>query len=96
MQRSIVKTDRYVSFAGIECDACARRLVAQIRDCIDAADQPSPWQAYFRAKLSEVSGRGQDELYFVGSQVNAIRELFTHYGREEALALLDQIEEECC
>lgn len=96
MQQSTVKTDRYVSFEGIECDACARRLVAHIRDCIEDVGRPSPWQSYFQVKLAEVARRGQDELYFVGSQVNAIRELFAHDEHGEALELLDWIEEECC
>lgn len=90
------KTDRYISFDGIPCDDHARRIVGSIRDCIDDAAHPSDWQAYFTNKLVEVERRGQDELYFVGSQVNTIRELFEHYGREDALELLDRIEQECC
>lgn len=88
--------DRYISFNGIACDAHAQRIVSAIRTRIDDATCPAPWQTYFVTKLKETAQRGQDELYFVGSQVNAIRELFTHYNDAGALQLLEQIEEECC
>ena len=87
--------DRYLSFEGIACDDHARRLVATIRACL-AAQAPSPWQQYFTVKLAENAQRGHDELYFVGSQVNAIRELFAAYEQTDALELLEQVEEECC
>ena len=96
MPCSTEKTDRYISFDGIACDDHARRIVLWIRECGSDVERPSHWQAYFSAKLTEVEQRGQDELYFVGSQINAIRELFEHYGREDALELLDRIEDECC
>lgn len=96
MERSAVKTDRYLSFAGIACDRDASRIVSAIRDCLGDSEHPSPWQSYFATKLNEAERRGQDALYFVGSQVNAIRELFVHYACEDALRLLDRVEEECC
>ncbi len=90
------KTDRYISFDGIACDDHARRIVLAIRDCIGDVSRPSHWHSYFETKLTEAKQRSQDELYFVGSQVNAIRELFEEHGREDALELLDRIEDECC
>ena len=96
VQSSAGKIDRYLSFAGIACDDHARRIVLSIRDCIGDTARPSHWQAYFETRLAEAHGRGHDDLYVVGSQVNAIRELFEHYGRAESLELLDWIEDECC
>ena len=96
MQYCSEKTDRYISFDGIACDEHARRIVLSIRDCLGDLARPSPWQAYFETKLSESERRGHDDLYFVGSQVNTIRELFEQHGREEALDLLERVEEECC
>jgi N(2)-fixation sustaining protein CowN len=93
---SAEKTDRYISFEGIECDDYARRIYQTIRDCIGEVDRPSPWQSYFERKMAEIERMGQDELFFVGSQVNYIRELFVFYGCQDALVLLDKVEDECC
>jgi len=89
-------TDRYISFEGIACDEYARRICEVIRDCIAETERPSPWQSYFERKMVEIDSIGQDELFFVGSQVNYVRELFQFYGRQDALDLLDKIEDECC
>jgi hypothetical protein len=94
--RSAVKIDRYVSFEGHACDDCARRIVAAIHDCLARLGDASPWHAYFRTRLAEVERRGQDELYFVGSQVNTLRELFDEAGADDAAALLERVELECC
>lgn len=92
-----VKTDRYISFAGIACDAQAQRVLRYVRECLEAPEAASSvWQGYFVRKLDELARLGQDELFFVGSQVNYIRELFEHHQHRAGLALLDQIEEECC
>lgn len=96
MPCTAAKTDRYISFEGIECDAYAERIVGYIRDCIGDAENPSDWQAYFERKLVENAGMGQDDLFLVGSQVNYIRMLFEHYDHDEGLELLDTIEEDCC
>ena len=93
-----MKTDRYISFEGIECDDQAQHVLRCIRECIEASKDgpPSSWSPYFERKLVEIAQMGQDELFFVGSQVNYIRELFEHHGHREGLDLLDQIEDECC
>lgn len=96
MQRTAAQADRYISFEGIECDAHAARILSYIRDCIDEVEHPSSWQSYFARKLVEIEGIGQDALFFVGSQVNYIRELFEHHGQTAGLDLLDKIEDECC
>ncbi|MTW20258.1 N(2)-fixation sustaining protein CowN [Allochromatium palmeri] len=98
MSQAAEKTDRYISFEGIECDEQAQRVLHCIRDCTEAPqDGPSSsWTSYFERKLVEIARMGQDELFFVGSQVNYIRELFEHHGHRAGLDLLDQIEDECC
>ena len=93
---AVAKTDRYISFEGIACDEHARRILRFIRECIGQSSRPSSWQSYFERKLVEIERMGQDELFFVGSQVNYIRELFEHHGHGEGLELLDRIEDECC
>ena len=97
MSQTAVKTDRYITFEGIECDDQARRVLRYMRDCIETSrEAPSSWSAYFERKLDEITRMGQDELFVVGSQVNYIRELFEHHGHREGLDLLDRIEDECC
>jgi N(2)-fixation sustaining protein CowN len=97
VSQAAVKTDRYISFEGIECDEQARRVLDCIRDCIKAPGWSAfAWSAYFERKLVEIARMGQDELFFVGSQVNYIRALFEHHEHRAGLDLLDQIEDECC
>jgi N(2)-fixation sustaining protein CowN len=96
VQPAMGTPDRYISFQGLECDDHARRILGYVRDCLAAGDRPSPWQPYFERKLVEIRGIGQDELFFVGSQVNYIRELFEHHAHRDGLSLLDRIEDECC
>ena len=96
MPTAAMKTDRYISFEGIECDDQARHVLACIRDCLEQANRHPHWQPYFERKLVEIARMGQDQLFFVGSQVNYIRELFEHHGHRQGLELLDRIEDECC
>jgi len=88
--------DRYVTFDGLDCDGNARRLVAAIlRHIDDPAKSNALWEQ-FRAKLEGRSSQLADELFLVHSYVYYIRELFEEYADDEGLALLDQVEEECC
>ena len=97
MSQAAVKTDRYITFDGIECDEQARRVMDCIRDCIETSrEAPSSWSAYFERKLDEIARMGQDELFVVGSQVNYIRALFEEHEHRTGLDLLDRIEDECC
>ncbi|KKD37564.1 MAG: N(2)-fixation sustaining protein CowN [Limnoraphis robusta] len=90
------KLDRYITFKDIDCDRLARRLVDRIEYYLDHSSEPSSWLEYFKMKLVERQKMGQDELFFVGSQVNSIRALFEQFEDVEALNLLDQVEEDCC
>ena len=88
------KTDRYISFQGIDCDGNARRLMACIEHQLAQPGRGNAFWDYFRQKRK--SGPQADDLFLVHAHLNAIRELFETWDDREALALLDQIEEECC
>jgi N(2)-fixation sustaining protein CowN len=89
-------SDRYVSFQGIDCDRKARQLMAYIKQYLEKPPHPSPWVDYFHTKLANQRTLEQDDLYFVGSQINSIHALFEEYRNDEALELLEQVEEDCC
>jgi hypothetical protein len=88
--------DRYVSFDGINCDGNASRLVEIIQQHLREMSPSEPWPQYFNLKLSSRKALGQDELFFVGSQISQIREFLEQVHDSEALNLLDRLEEECC
>lgn len=88
--------DRYVSFQDIDCNGNARMLMDYLRSHLNGAGAKSPWAAYFLMKLNQRDALGQDDLLFVGSQINALRSYFEELGDEHAQLLLEQIEEECC
>ncbi len=95
-QTSTVKTDRYVSFKGIDCDGNAKRLIAYLRRHIDDPGKTNPFWEQFKQKLTPTSGPRYDELYLVHAYINVIREYLEHMQDAEALSLLEQLEEECC
>ncbi|NJL45617.1 MAG: N(2)-fixation sustaining protein CowN [Leptolyngbyaceae cyanobacterium SM2_3_12] len=88
--------NRYISFKGIDCEGKARRILSHIEQYINKAPHPSSWTEYFYKKLQERTALGQDDLFFVSSQLNSIRALFEEYQDSDALDWLDQVEEECC
>ncbi len=96
------KSDRYVTFKGIDGDGNARRLVAMLRRHIDDPAKTSPFWEKFKEKLATTGsadangGRVLDELFLVHSYINNIRELFEENDDQEALALLHQTEVESC
>ena len=96
------KTDRYVSFVGIEGDKNSRKLVAMLRTHIDDPLKTNRFWELFQKKLNlvgqpdENGGRCLDELFLIHSYINNIRELFEEYDDQAALALLEQIESESC
>ncbi|TBV07183.1 N(2)-fixation sustaining protein CowN [Stutzerimonas kirkiae] len=90
------RPDRYVSFKDIDCDGNARLVMAFVRRHIDDPQRSNAFWEYFKKKASGGSGPRPDDLFLVHSNLNQIRELFEQYEDEEALALLDIVEEECC
>lgn len=90
------KADRYVSFNGIDCDGNARRLMAIIDGHLrDPAKDNAFWQ-HFQKKRAGGAGPRPDDLFVIHCLINPIREFLEAWQDHEALALLDQIEEECC
>lgn len=96
------KTDRYVTFKGIDGDGNAQRVVAMLRRYIDDPAHANPFWEKFKEKLAFAAtgegnnGRRLDELFLVHSYLNNIRELFEEQDDREALVLLDQVEAESC
>ncbi|WP_119306110.1 N(2)-fixation sustaining protein CowN [Cohaesibacter haloalkalitolerans] len=99
MSQEETDTDRYVSFIGIECDRNAERIVEYIERL---AHGPAKDNAYWQAFLTKIekSRSGDtatgDALFLVHSHINLIRDLFEDYEDEEAAALLEKVEIECC
>lgn len=89
-------TDRYISFAGIDCAGNARRVMAFIERNMAASGEAQAFWTYFMAKRTPRSGPAPDDLFLVHSYINQIREFFEACGDTEALELLLQVEEECC
>lgn len=90
------ETDRYVSFAGIDCNGNARRVMELIDRHLAEPGQNTPFWNYFTAKRMPRSGPPPDDLFLVHCHLNQIRELFEDRADTQALALLDLLEEECC
>lgn len=96
------KTDRHVTFIGIEGDENSRKLMVLLRRHIDDPCKTNRFWEMLKGKLDLVGkpdqngGRSMDELFLIHSYINNIRELFEEYDDQPALALLDQIESESC
>jgi hypothetical protein len=96
------KTDRYVTFIGIEGDRNSRELMVMLRRHIDDPDRSNRFWELFKEKLDRVGQPGQnggrclDELFLIHSYINNIRELFEEYDDQPALDLLERIEIESC
>lgn len=90
------KTDRYISFAGIDCAGNARRVMECIDRHIAISGRSNGFWDYFLAKRAGTSGPKVDDLFLIHSNINQVRELFETWDDGEALHLLEQLEEECC
>lgn len=86
--------DRYVTFCGIDCDRKADRLLGMLAEHMKQSD--SRWVGYFEKKLGEKARMGNDNLHFVGSQVNSLYSFFEELDDEAALELLWDLEQNCC
>lgn len=95
-------TDRYVTFRNIDCEGNSRRLMTMLRRHIDDPVRSNPFWEKFKDQLALVGrpradgGRCLDELFMIHTYINNLYELFETYQDEAALALLQQIERECC
>lgn len=99
MPEEPLKTDRYVSFDGIECDKNAEKLMEYIDKLARGPAQDNKFWQFFLTKI-EKSRAGDtgvgDALFLVHANINVIRELFEEYNDDAALELLEKVEMECC
>lgn len=90
------KTDRYVTFQGIDCDGDAQRVMACIERLLDLPGRSNAFWEYFMKKRGGGSGPRPDDLFLIHSNINQVRELFETWEDEEAMNLLVNLEEACC
>jgi len=88
--------DRYVSFIGLDCSGQARRLIAMLSPYMEDPDKSNPFWKLFAQKLHPVSGPRHDELFLIHAHLNILRDQLEQHDDQAALALLEQIEHECC
>lgn len=94
-----VKTDRYVTYAGIDCEGNARIVVEHVLALIaDPAKSNALWDRFMLrlAEAGKVGARKADELCLACSHTYYIEELFEEHGDEEGLEALRRLEDECC
>ncbi|WP_370979390.1 N(2)-fixation sustaining protein CowN [Agaribacterium sp. ZY112] len=89
------KPDRYVSFCNIHCDQDADELVTLLNTELSNGSGRALWQDYFAGKKQQQMKLEQDNLLFIGTQVNVLFEYFTEVGNDKAIELLEKIEEQC-
>jgi len=90
------KTDRYTSFEGIDCDGNAARLMDMLDRQLALPGRHNAFWDYFNAKRAGKAGPKMDDLYLIHGNINQLREFFETWQDEEGMALLQQLEEECC
>lgn len=94
--------DRYVSFRNIDCEGNSKKLMEMLRRHIDDPHKSNPFWQKFKEKLAQIGrpqqngGRDLDELFLIHTYINNLYEVFEEYDDEPAMALLRQIERECC
>ncbi len=98
----LCSTDRYVSYKDIDCTGNSKRLMVMLARHIDNPEKTNLFWEKFKEKLALIdkppvqSDRKIDELFLIHTYINNLYEIFETYDDTEALALLDQIERECC
>ncbi|WP_068712761.1 N(2)-fixation sustaining protein CowN [Vibrio tritonius] len=96
MNKTTQDVDRYISFEGIKCNQNADRLMGMLEHNLTQQIGDTKWQTYFADKLAHQQRCGHDNLHFIGNQMNILFDYFTQCDDQPALALLYQIEQECC
>lgn len=96
------KTDRYVTYSNIDCEGNAKKLIGMLRCHIDDPDKTNAFWEKFKVMLNQIdnppddNSRRIDEIFMIHTYINNLYEVFEEYDDTDALALLDQIERECC
>jgi len=95
-------TDRYVTYANIDCEGNSKKLMQLLRQHIDDPGKTNAFWEKFKGMLDKIgkpaenNDRQVDEIFLIHTYINNLCEIFEEYEDEAALALLDQIERECC
>lgn len=90
---------RYLTFKGIDCEGNAERLIERIFMHIDDPNKTNAFWEKFRAEVmasKNLHERKFDGLCLLCARVGIIAELFEEYDDEDGLAMLSQLEDECC
>ena len=88
--------DRYLSFVGLDCDAKAAQIVADLQGAMATPGRQDPFWDYFAAKLAGERGPSHDALYHIHCHLNDLRDLLERWQEADLVALLDALETECC
>ena len=95
-------SDRYLTFKDIDCAGNSKKLMVMLRCHIDNPAKSNLFWDKFKEKLGQIGkphanhGRCIDELFLIHTYINNLYEIFEEYQDSAALALLEQIERECC
>ena len=90
------RTDRYVSFEGIDCAGNARRVMDMLDAQLARPGRRDAFWDYFDRKRAGTLGPKADDLFLIHAHLNQIREFFETWEDAAALELLLRLEEECC
>jgi len=90
------KADRYLSFQDIDCAGNARRLMDYLDRQLAMPGRSNAFWEYFAKKRAGSAFAKPDDLFLIHSNINQFRDFFESWDDGDALALLLQIEEECC
>jgi len=99
---TLTTPDRYKSFRGIDSEGNPRRLIAMLRRHIDTPRNSNPFWIKMGELLDRIAagelinGIRMDNLFFIHSYINNLRDLFEEVEDHQAIQLLEQIERECC
>lgn len=88
--------DRYASFIGLDCNGQARRFIDMLRPYMEQPEHSNAFWRLFAQKLAPTHGPKHDELFLIHAHINILRDQLETIADEQALLLLDQIEQECC
>lgn len=87
------RPDRYVTFAGMDCDGRTREVMAAIE--ARAAVSASPFWVYFATQRRLAHGRGLDDLRVLHNFLPTLKELLEGEGAAAELAMLEDLEVIC-
>jgi hypothetical protein len=93
------KTDRYVTFRGINCTEYSVKVMEHIYAIIDDPEKTNPFWEQFKQRVTaagNVHARVSDELCLLCAFVSVIEELFEEHEDEAGMAHLRRLEYECC